>query len=75
MKSTANQQSPIMNTTYKEKGLGKLLSLATVRARAAACCGPASGKSRAPNSTDRAHRGCSRAGYSDEYKTGAGSCP
>jgi len=45
-----------MNTTYNEKGLRKLLSLATVRARAAACCGPASGKNRASNSTDRAHR-------------------
>ena len=75
MKSTTNQQSPIMNTTYKEKGLGKLLSLATVRARAAAYCGPASGKSRAPNSMIVHSGGCSRAGYSDEYKKGAGSCP
>ena len=67
-----------MNATYNEQGLGKLLSLATVRARtsrSAACCGQRVARAvRLPAPTARTG-GCSRAGYLAEYKKGAGSCP
>jgi len=44
-----------MNATYNEQELGKLLSLATVRAHTSVLR-TTSSKSRAPSSTDRAHR-------------------
>ena len=46
--------SRIMNATYNEQGLGKLLSLATVRARtsrSAACCGQRVARPRTPAAT------------------------